>query len=335
MNQNSLIRMTGQILNKRPQLSDITFNHNDVYAGPIEIERTPTNFLVRVPANCWLIIALPGDDRLKALSAGIQPIDWLEWGSYQAYLVLNLDEKKLTTADGWAVTLSVSISWRVQDPRRITKLLHPSTALLKMCLTAVTTTVQKHLHNDLIGITKPPTVLANALAKEIRDQITMDYRLYGMVIEQVSVCDIRGDGRLVNPQLDACATKSALSTSLETIEIRTQTEQKEALARRQKAEIDRITQIIENQGMIAAKDVEFRRNLALKLASILPELLKNNSQGVGGTAMYAPQSTAIIEATLQRIETLIQQPAITIPETLDSADGYQEIFKLSNIPSID
>ena len=340
MNERFFFHMTGQLMNKRPQLSDFTFNHSDIWAGPIEIERNLINFEVRVPANTWLVLVTPDDDRPMVINAGIRTIGKLGWGRYQGYLVsqstqtLNVGEKRFTTSDGWDITLSISNSWRVQDARRIVKLLQPAMALEKACLNAITTTIQKHRHNDLIGVTQPPTILANALAKEIGDQITVDCRLYGMVVEQVSVCNIRGDERLVNPQLDACAAKSALSTSIETIEMRSQAQQKEAQSRQQMAEIDRKIQIIENEGMVAAKNVEFRHNLALKLVSTLPELLKNTPQGVAGT-MYTPQNSEIIEATLQRIESLLltSHPHQNVQPTIENFNSYKKSFVPNNLPT--
>jgi hypothetical protein len=223
------------------------------------------------------------------------------------------------TADGFVVSLSISITYQITNPLRVLNIHHPLETLFSVCEASVRSFIRSHQHDDIIGEWDNEHPISDSeITRFIIQQVTQNHACKAFTIMGVTIAECRGDPKILEirktrllQERQSQAERESLIRQQEVVEERKVLERKKA----------------EQGGMISELQAQFESNRQQILynASLLATELENLRKL---PQMQQEQYLKALDVKQKALEALIQMQSMPgFPRNTNDMEVVNSIIK--------
>lgn len=189
-NRNSFIRNWLEFWGRRRIIEPIPFTDLAILTEPVSLMIGASGDYVPLPPNTAGIIVSSTGQKQVIVQGGFYE---LEEGAYTIQY-LDLRERSYTferisasTKDGFGISFTVSILYKVEDPVQIIPVSTPLQSLFTVCTGAVNNYITTHRHEELIGQENDAYIPDRHIIQHVKDKVAFNhvcraFRLIDVVI---------------------------------------------------------------------------------------------------------------------------------------------------------
>jgi len=282
-------------------MEPIPFAETEILTQPVKLKvKTPGHFL-SLPPMTAAIITSPTSHKQVFAEGGYK--EELQRGAYHIQYV-DLSERSITipritehSKDGAEVSLTVSISFKVNEPEQIIKVAKPLQELLDVCKASVKSLIATHYHAELINEPGNMQYLADHdIIQFIKEKVVMNQSCRAFWVMDVIIKERHGNPEISQLKHTGLVQEKKNLTQLQNITQQKDIAEEQKQLERTKAEQD--SMIKEIQALSEANRSEILKQARL-LEIQLDELRKRPD-------MQHEQIKAIIDLKRQSLEALLR-----------------------------
>ncbi|MFZ5910870.1 MAG: SPFH domain-containing protein [Chloroflexota bacterium] len=282
-----------------------------------------------LPAMTAAIITSPSGQKMVFVEGGYKD---LQDGAYSIQYVdlrdrtFNFPAITASTLDGLKVSLTVSISYKVNDPVEIVNVATPLQTLFSVCEAAIKKFIITHHHHEVIGEPGNEQVIADhEIIKIIKEQIAMNQACRSFWVMDIIIKERYGDPELSTLKHEYLVQEKKSITQLQNVVQQQGIAMQQKELERTKAEIDSMVQ--EMQALCEANKSEILKHA--RLLDIQLEAMRKQPD------MQQAQIMSMIDLKRQSLDTLLRLYTISgFPRDINDINLMEKIIGSLSEPQI-
>lgn len=236
---------------RRKIIEPIPFTETSILTQPTSIRVEGSGHFLQLPANTAGIITSSTGHKQVFIEGGFFN---LEEGAYTVQYI-DLSERFITlpkitasTKDGSNVSLTVSISYKVDDPTQIISVASPLQTLFSVCEAAIKNFIITHRHDELVGEPGMEQYVADhEIVQDLKEQVAMNQACRAFWVMNVIIKERSGNLEIGKIKHDSLVQEKKNITERQNVIQKQVIAEEEKILATTKAEQDRIVKEVKAQ----------------------------------------------------------------------------------------